>query len=207
MKDRNVEFPNRYRMTKVPGTDDIFDLIQTPGEVFEEGDFLNKSTLLTDALCTALGLATTATPTQAMDKLRQQIGSTSDNLTQLVNTTKEEVLAADLRIELGSYTGTGSSTVTIPFSFSPAFIIVFKSSSSQNTSVLGLFMRNSPYGYAVGPSYDYIDTSNYGANVYIEPVYPLKINQWDNTVKFTNASYASAGLNNNKTTHYYFALG
>lgn len=71
MKDRNVQFPNRYKMTKVPGTDDIFDLIPAPGTVFEEGDFLNKSTLLTDALCTALGLATTATPTQAMEKLRQ----------------------------------------------------------------------------------------------------------------------------------------
>ena len=34
------------------------------------GDKLDKATLLTDALCTALGLATTATPTQAMDKLR-----------------------------------------------------------------------------------------------------------------------------------------
>lgn len=38
------------------------------------GDKLGKATLLTDALCTALGLATTATPTQAMDRLRTLTG-------------------------------------------------------------------------------------------------------------------------------------
>lgn len=37
------------------------------------GNKLDKATLLTDSLCTALGLATTATPTQAMDKLLQLV--------------------------------------------------------------------------------------------------------------------------------------
>lgn len=40
-KDRAVEFPNRYKMVKVPGTDDIFDMIPAPGEISEEGTFWN----------------------------------------------------------------------------------------------------------------------------------------------------------------------
>ena len=48
MKDRSVEFPQRYRLTKVTGTDDIYDLIPAPGEITEEGTLINKGTLLSD---------------------------------------------------------------------------------------------------------------------------------------------------------------
>lgn len=61
-----------------------------------QGTALNKANLLTDALCTALGLANTATPTQAMDKLR-------------------EVVSGKINISAGSYTGTGAASQTIYF--------------------------------------------------------------------------------------------
>lgn len=48
MEDRSVQFPNRYRFIKVAGTDDIYELIPAPGEISEEGTFINKGTLLTD---------------------------------------------------------------------------------------------------------------------------------------------------------------
>lgn len=48
MKDRNVQFPNRYKLQPVDGTDDIFDVIPAPGEVVEPGDPINKSNLLPD---------------------------------------------------------------------------------------------------------------------------------------------------------------
>lgn len=41
-KDRSVEFPNRYELNKVPGTDNIVDLIPAPGIIDEEGDFWNR---------------------------------------------------------------------------------------------------------------------------------------------------------------------
>ena len=53
--DRNVEFPNRYRMVPVPGTDDIVDLIPAPGKVFEDGTFVNKANMLTDETSSLLG--------------------------------------------------------------------------------------------------------------------------------------------------------
>lgn len=48
MRDRIVEHANRYRMVKVEGTSDIYDFIPVPGEVTEEGDYLNKATFLRD---------------------------------------------------------------------------------------------------------------------------------------------------------------
>ena len=56
MTDRNVEFPTRYKLTKVAGTDDIYDLTPVPGTVTAEGTLINKETLLSDPTAAALGL-------------------------------------------------------------------------------------------------------------------------------------------------------
>lgn len=62
MKDRNVEFPNRYHLTKVAGTDDIYDLTPAPGAVFDEGTFINKTTVLQDVTASLFGLNAYAVP-------------------------------------------------------------------------------------------------------------------------------------------------
>lgn len=62
MVDRNVQFPDHFRIEKVPGTDDIFKITPAPGEVHAEGDFLNKSSLLKDATAALYGLDTDAVP-------------------------------------------------------------------------------------------------------------------------------------------------
>lgn len=56
MQDRNVEFPNRFRMVKVEGTDDIYDMIPAPGDVLNPGTLLNKANLLTDETARLLGM-------------------------------------------------------------------------------------------------------------------------------------------------------
>ena len=56
MKDRSVEFPNRYQMVPVAGTTDTFDFVSVPGAVAEEGTDINKANLLPDAVAEALGL-------------------------------------------------------------------------------------------------------------------------------------------------------
>lgn len=56
MTDRNVEYPSRYRLSKVSGTDDIYDLTATPGTIIAEGTPVNKATLLSDPTAAALGL-------------------------------------------------------------------------------------------------------------------------------------------------------
>lgn len=48
MIDRNVQYPQRYQLQKVAGTDDIYDITPAPGEVEAEGTLINKATLLSD---------------------------------------------------------------------------------------------------------------------------------------------------------------
>lgn len=70
MKDRDVQFPNRYRVTKVDGTDDIYDFEPVPGEVREDGSFVNKGLLFSDETATKYNLSGgDATPNKAFEKL------------------------------------------------------------------------------------------------------------------------------------------
>lgn len=79
------------------------------------GTKLNKASLLTDSLCSALGLSTAATPNQAMDKLRQLINTANSNAD---GRTKTQIV---------SYTGTDtygeSNPCSITFSFAPKLIM------------------------------------------------------------------------------------
>ncbi len=62
MEDRNVQFPQRYQMKKVEGTEDIFDLIPAPGEISSEGTLINKATLWKDATAALFGLGVDSVP-------------------------------------------------------------------------------------------------------------------------------------------------
>lgn len=42
VKDRVVQHPHRYKLTKVAGTDDVYDLERVPGTVSEEGTAVNR---------------------------------------------------------------------------------------------------------------------------------------------------------------------
>lgn len=56
MRDRNVEYPNRFRLVKVRGTDDVYDLVAVPGNVVDEGTYLSKGTLLSDTVAARMDL-------------------------------------------------------------------------------------------------------------------------------------------------------
>lgn len=79
------------------------------------GTKLNKASLLTDSLCSALGLSTSATPNQAMDKLRQ-----------LVNTAQSTANSAGY-VQTVSRVGNGTSGANNPcsitFAHAPQFIL------------------------------------------------------------------------------------
>lgn len=70
MKDRNVQYPNRYQLTKVNGTDDIYDLMPAPGTVTEEGTFINKANLLKDETAALYGLDGEAVPDDVLQAIR-----------------------------------------------------------------------------------------------------------------------------------------
>lgn len=104
------------------------------------GDKLDKATLLTDALCSALGLATTATPTQAMEKLRQ-----------LVNTAQSTANGRP-RVAFGSYTGNGASSRTIYLPGTPIALIF--GTMSGMFAVTNNSFSHTYYGGIISPSYD-----------------------------------------------------
>lgn len=154
------------------------------------GDKLDKSTLLTDALCTALGLATTATPTQAMDKLRQ-----------LVNTAQTDA-NGKAKIASGSYIGTTGGKKTIITPFSPRFFVVsvqYLSKSSMygdkyNISC-GFVFSGADYGF-----YTNLNAQTSGENY----LFDAKID--GNSVKFT--MFDSPSNDNTIYNPYnYFAIG
>lgn len=62
MLDRSVQFPQRYQLKKVEGTEDIFDFIPAPGEVSAEGTLINKATLWKDATAALFGLGVDSVP-------------------------------------------------------------------------------------------------------------------------------------------------
>lgn len=66
MHDRNVEHPNRYRMVKVEGTNDIYDIVPAPGRVDNDGTPINKATLLKDDTASRFGLSVDALPDDAL---------------------------------------------------------------------------------------------------------------------------------------------
>lgn len=79
MQDRNVEFPNRFRMVKVEGTDDIYDMIPAPGDVLNPGTLLNKENLLPDPTVARIFDGKETVPKDpmmkdALDRLNHQVG-------------------------------------------------------------------------------------------------------------------------------------
>lgn len=69
MQDRIVEFPNRYRLVKVSGTTDTYDLVPVPGKVTQEGTVIGKSTLLSDDTAALFGFGKEATPDSVLNTL------------------------------------------------------------------------------------------------------------------------------------------
>lgn len=80
MENRNVEFPVRYRMVKVAGTEDLVDLFPVPGNVYAEGTPFVKDTMLSDATATLLDLPASAVPNDALVALK--------HLTEIANPLK-----------------------------------------------------------------------------------------------------------------------
>lgn len=57
-----MQYPQRYQLVKVAGTEDIFDLIPAPGEVSAEGTLINKATLWKDTTAALFGLGVNSVP-------------------------------------------------------------------------------------------------------------------------------------------------
>ena len=68
-----MQYPQRYQLKKVEGTEDIVDLTPAPGEVYDEGTMINKATLLKDTTAALYGLGTDAVPDDVLKLLGNNI--------------------------------------------------------------------------------------------------------------------------------------
>lgn len=91
----------------------------------------------------------------------------------------------------GTYTGDGTSSKSLTFSFEPRFVIimgVFISGSSATFNEMGFMVKDCPIAYVITSySNDYYTSVTWGSNSV----------SWFNSVKYLNSNY---------TTYYYFAI-
>lgn len=115
-----------------------------------QGMALNKANLLTDALCNALGLPTAATPTQAMEKLRQ--------LTATAQSTAEE-LAKNKTNSLYGYTKDSGSPITITTTFAPK-VLMFTCKANNGNLYIGISL----VGFSSGLQFAISGISDFAVN-------------------------------------------
>lgn len=116
MTDRNVQYPTRYKLTKVDGTDDIYDMEPAPGTVTEEGTLLNKNTLLKDATASLYEIPPEQFPGVVPDDVFVAIR-------ELLNSADDKINART-KIVKGSYVGDGSGTKSLIFEDEVDFLLV-----------------------------------------------------------------------------------
>lgn len=121
MEDRSVQYPQRYQLKKVEGTDDIYDLIPAPGEITAEGTLINKSALLKDETATLFkDLPEDPVPDDVFKVLSKAALVVEDGK---LNTPNGNQLLF-CRCVVGNYQGVGTSTISIEVGFRPKFCMI-----------------------------------------------------------------------------------
>ena len=136
MKDRNVQYPYRFHVRPVAGTDDICEIIPAPGTVYEDGTFWNKQNVLQDAVAALYGKDPSATPNEIFASIASKL--------------QGQVPV----FESGSYYGTTDGTTsgkvpkTIQFNYKPMVLFI------QSNMPAGTRVDNGAlYGWQRGCTY------------------------------------------------------
>ena len=222
MQDRVSLYPGRVKLEPVAGQANTYDLTRAD-QPTQEGTPLNKASLLKDATAELFGLDANAVPDDALALLsRFQNGlgneylwskSNDTGIVGYVNSPAPNAyppsvsdgytykalgqLGVKVRIETGSYTGTGSTTKKLTFSFNPEFVFVYKIDSNS---------------YGLVPSMDgwkqhgiifcrYQDKYWFDGNKYPD------ISFKNNTLEMSNASAADQVYNISGQNYRYIAVG
>ena len=127
MKDRTPKYPGRVKLTPVSGQTNVYDMTRADSPT-QDGDPINKATLLKDTTAALYDLGTDALP---------------DDVLQAIRTVLDERAI----IESGTYTGTGTKTPSIIFSIIPKFVLIQikDSSTGGNENTAGFWMPEMKY--------------------------------------------------------------
>ena len=136
MKDRSVEYPNRYRMTLVPGTTDIYEMTPVPGEVYEEGTLMSKANILDDnSEMDIWGTIGDRTPNDAFSFIGKLINEHDEDIANIAATLEGKIVT-------GTYTGNGEASRTISLGFTPKAVLVMNQAGYMTTFSSGYYMVN-----------------------------------------------------------------
>lgn len=138
MEDRSVQYPQRYQLKKVEGTDDIYDLIPAPGEITAEGTLINKSALLKDETAALFkDLPENPVPDDVLQILSKAALVGEDG--KLVTPAQDKIFIPF--VETGSYVGTGKGSsgtsetpTSITFSGAPSSVLILTEYATTRSS-------------------------------------------------------------------------
>lgn len=150
------------------------------------GTDYSKASVLPDTLCTTLGLATSATPAQALEKLRALNTTTSGKIP---------------KIATGSYIGTKETSKTLNFGFKPKIVLIspaakdgtLNGQSAVQPAIILQYGCTEVAGYNYGNTYGYM---TYGG---------LNVSWSGNSVTWNGR--ATDANNSLDKTYLYFAIG
>lgn len=154
MKDRSVEYPNRYRMTLVPGTTDIYEMTPVPGEVYEEGTLMSKGNILDDnSEMDIWGTIGDRTPNDAFSFIGKSLSEHDEDIANLAATLEGKIVT-------GIYTATGSEK-TVNLGFRPKAVLVVSYNKSIPSGTNGFAVDGVKF---CGGNYGDITITNTGFN-------------------------------------------
>ena len=137
MKNRISENPGRVLIAPENGSAPFYATMTRADNPTQEGDPLNKNTLLKDATAALFGLGTDAVPDDALVALKDLIGNNKDSIADLSSVSG--------KVESGSYVGTGvfTSNKVVNFQGKPIIFAIEKSLPKANANI---FVRPFLYG-------------------------------------------------------------
>ena len=124
MQNRVPLYPGRVKLVPVAGQENTYDMVRADSPT-QEGTPLNKDSLLKDDTAALYGLGSDAVPDEVFARLKTLVDNAQ-------NSADEKV-----RIESGSYVGTGTyganNPCSLTFDFIPRFFMILGYSSPSTT--------------------------------------------------------------------------
>lgn len=192
MKDRDVQYANRYKLSPVSGTSDTYDFEAVPGTVTEAGTDINKANLLPDFVVAALGITAITDPqvADALYSLKEAISTDKyywdkysyQYVEKLSASANDAIIRSTAYSEIGvtvnvQYSNTISFNLTgTPELVNPNVVALSYSNASANKTVL-----NGKYF-----------TINSGASVYKGTTKDIVTDEYMGSYRVLKESYAVA---------------
>lgn len=131
MKDRVPLYPGRVKLVPVAGQENTYDMTRAD-QPTQDGDPLNKATLLKDATAALFGLGVDAVPDDVLAVLSKAALVREDG--SLI-TPQGELVKTAYAVS-GSYIGNGTNSKELYFDEKPSFLVIFQNETSYNQFIV-----------------------------------------------------------------------